>query len=204
VAYALDQRLDVGGRRTPGVQNEVRVLLRDHGAADALALHAGLLDEPARVVAGRIAEHRAAARRAHGLHLAALREQRANRGRRRVGVALEAERRGDEPLGGRRADDRAVADLELRARARALDAVAVDGAAAFDVVPRPAAESAGVHRARAADAARDAGEEHGRPELPRETLPREQHARHARADAHAEVVELLDLLRQRAGRDDRA
>src|SRR5690606_20870007 len=145
VAHALDEPLDVGRRRAARVQDEVRVLLGDDGAADALAFHARLLDEPARIVARRIAEHGAAARGAHRLRLAAFREQRADRGRRRVRVALEAERGGQEPLGGRRADDLAVTDLELFALARALDAVAVERHDALDVIPRLAAESTRIH-----------------------------------------------------------
>src|SRR6185503_11093401 len=40
-----DQRLDVGRRRVRNVQDEVRMLVGDHGAADAPPLEPGLLDE---------------------------------------------------------------------------------------------------------------------------------------------------------------
>ena len=62
--------------------------------------------------------------------------------------------------------------------------------------PRLAAESAGVHRERAADGARNPREERGRTELPAHAALREQHARETRARAHAAAVEPLELARQ--------
>ena len=61
----------------------------------------GLLDEAAREVAGRIAEHGAAARDAERLRRVAPREQRLDGVHRAGGVVLEAERRAEEPLAGR-------------------------------------------------------------------------------------------------------
>ena len=43
------------------IDDEIGVLGRDRGAADAEALQAGRLDQPRGMVAGRVGEHRAAA-----------------------------------------------------------------------------------------------------------------------------------------------
>ena len=71
-----DQRLDVAGGGLALVQDEIRVLGRHHGAADAQALEARALDQARGMVAGRIGEHRAAAPLADGLGLLAALEQR--------------------------------------------------------------------------------------------------------------------------------
>src|SRR5688500_8836243 len=60
LARRADQRVDVFGRGAPGVDDEVRVLLADLRPALLAALQPGLLDQPARVVAGRVLEDRAA------------------------------------------------------------------------------------------------------------------------------------------------
>ncbi len=59
----------------PDVGDEVRVDPRDLGAADALALEPGRIDESARVVARRVLEDRAARRDVEGLRARALRQQ---------------------------------------------------------------------------------------------------------------------------------
>ena len=91
--------------------------------------------------------------------------------------------------------------MNSRALAVVQLAGAVDRRDALDMRPRLAAERAGVHRERAADAARNPREERGRTELPAHTLASQQRARQARARAHAAAVEPLELARQRAGRD---
>src|SRR5690606_29319899 len=60
--HLFDELLDVVGRRRAGVDDEIRVLLRNLRAADPQTLEPGLLDERARMRALRVAEHGAAAR----------------------------------------------------------------------------------------------------------------------------------------------
>src|SRR6185436_19580341 len=94
--------------------------------------------------------------------------------------------------------------LELRARALANVAAAVDRRDALDVSPGLAPKGARVHRERSTDSAGNAREERGGPQLPAYAALREQHARKPRARAHAVLVEALELARQAAGRDDGA
>src|SRR3569832_2223894 len=62
-----NQGLDVGGACGAGVDDEIGVLGRDAGPTDTNAFQSRGLDEPRRVIAGRIAKHRAAARETDGL-----------------------------------------------------------------------------------------------------------------------------------------
>src|SRR5690606_18696994 len=106
--------------------------------------------------------------------------------------------------GRRRQRDVAIADLILVASAHAPHAAPVDRLDALDAIPRLAAERAGVHRERAADRARYAGEERRGAERPARALPCKRRARHAGAGAHARLVETLELPADLARRDHRA
>ena len=79
------------------IHDEVRVLLRDARVADREALEAAGLDQPRRMVAGRVAEHAARVRHRQRLRRDALREQLANPRPRGLRVAgREPEPRRDE------------------------------------------------------------------------------------------------------------
>ena len=152
-----------------------------------------LLDEPAGEIARRVAEHGAAARDAERLTRVAFREHRLDRVERALRVAVEAERG---RRGTTRCSGRAPCDSRSRSRRAAASCARRAGrssSTALDVVPGLAAERARVHRERAADGARDSGEERGGPELPAHALLREQHAGEPGAGAHAHVVESFEL-----------
>src|SRR5215470_4653029 len=59
VAHVSDEVLEVRRARLAVIDDEIRVLLRHRGAADAKALESGGLDEARRVIARWIGEHRA-------------------------------------------------------------------------------------------------------------------------------------------------
>ena len=130
------------------------------------------------MVLGRVAEDATRVRQRERLRGDAPSEQLLHDAARGIAVAgLELEPGGREPFLARRFR-RAVAigDLELVARASRYLAAAVDHRHALDDVPGFAAVAAGVHRQRAADRARNAGEEFRALEM---VLGRE--ARHLRA-----------------------
>jgi len=115
--HARDQRLDVARASFAFVEDEIRVLLGDHGAADANALETAGLDEPRGMVAGRIREHRTAAPLADGLRLPPAFEQLAHAGL--VGLRRELERRGQEPFAFRGGGDAAIGRTVFARIARA-------------------------------------------------------------------------------------
>src|ERR1700731_1599766 len=108
--HVRNQSLHIGRKRAPVVDDEVRVLLRHRGIADAKALEAGAFDQARRVIARRIGEYRATTPLADGLRLLALVEQFANGVGVGAGGALEFEPRADEPLVVRSLDA-AIADV---------------------------------------------------------------------------------------------
>jgi hypothetical protein len=75
-ADVLNQPLDFRGRGAAGIDDEVGVLLRYLGAPDRKALQTRCLDQPRRVIAGRVPEYRSAARQPDRLGRLAPREQR--------------------------------------------------------------------------------------------------------------------------------
>ena len=58
-AGGLDQRFDVGRARIAGVDDEIRVLGRNHRAAERTAFEPAGFDQACRVVCVRVAEYRA-------------------------------------------------------------------------------------------------------------------------------------------------
>ena len=73
-----------------------------------------------------------------------------------------------------------------------------------DAFPGLAAVCAGVHGQGAADRARNAGEELGRPETPAEALAGKLRARHACTCPHPESLNLLEIAQHTRRRDDDA
>src|SRR5258708_855240 len=67
--------LDVGGTRRPMIDDEIGVLLRHRGIADAKSFQARGLDQPRGVIARRVGEHRPATPLADWLRLAPLVEE---------------------------------------------------------------------------------------------------------------------------------
>src|SRR5688572_17016732 len=167
--HVLDQLLDVRSARGSVVHNEVRVHLRDARAADAMSLEAGGIDQPRRVIARRVREHRAARPLADRLRRLATREQQADVFIAHAGTLLEGEARAEEPLV-RRAADVAITCGVVARGSLAPYAGAIDRRDAEHVPPGLAAESARVHCQRAAQRARNAGEEFSRTEAPLDAL----------------------------------
>ena len=48
--HMLDQRLDLGRKRVPMIDDEICMLVRDRGVADAKALESGAFDQARRVI----------------------------------------------------------------------------------------------------------------------------------------------------------
>src|SRR5215475_4560159 len=117
VAYVPDEALQIYGGRLAVVDDEVRVLLRHRGTADAEALEAGSLDEARGVIAGRVGEHRPAAPLPDRLRGLALCEELLHLAGVIARTALEGELGGEEPLLGLRWDHLPVADAVLGDRA---------------------------------------------------------------------------------------
>src|SRR5215470_3288318 len=159
VTYMSDEVLEVRGARLAVIDDEVRVLLRHRGVADAKALETRGLDESRGVVPRGIGEHRAAAPLPDRLRGLALLEQLLYLAGVRAGTALEGELRADEPLIGLRRGHLAVAHAILGRLAPAHAAATVDGLEGAHVCPGLSAEGSGVHGQRAAERAGDAGKE---------------------------------------------
>src|SRR5258708_21279831 len=73
--HVHDQRLHIGRKRAPMVDNEVCVLLGHRGIADAKTLETGAFDQLRRVTLWRIGEYRSTTPLAAGLGLPPLLEQ---------------------------------------------------------------------------------------------------------------------------------
>src|SRR5690606_29682190 len=187
---------------------EIRVLFRHLCAADPCALQAGRLDEAGGMVAGRILEHRAAARQAERLARLAVVEQALHALRRGAVVLAEAETRGQEPLfavGISVRDGSAtvpVADLVVPARARPHLATPVHHVDIHDLRPRLATEGAGIHAQRSADGAGNACEEFGGTEPPAVALACDHRAGYARFRLDEAVAELTQTGQRLTGGND--
>src|SRR6516162_2611145 len=144
VAHVSDEVLQVRGARLAVVDDEVRVLLRHRGVADAKALEPRGLDEARGVITRGIGEHRAAAPLADRLRGPALLQQLLYLADVRARTALEVELRADEPLIGLRCDHLAVAHAILVRVAPARAPATVDGLEGAHVRPG-LAEGSGVH-----------------------------------------------------------
>ena len=202
-AHLADQRLDVGSRRLACVQDEVRVLVRDHGAAEPPALLARLLDETAR--RSRRADCGTRSRSSgtpSGCAAVAPREHRLDRVHRARSVVLELERRAQSHSAGRSAHA-AITDLVLRARAPRISpprSIVVTLSTCVHVSPpkAPAFIASAPPTVPGIPAKNAAG-----PSCQRtQRFASSMQARPALARTIARV-EALELARQAAGRDDR-
>src|SRR3984957_14231557 len=147
--HMLDQRLDIGRKRAPVIDDEIRVLQGYRGIADAKALEAGAFDQTRRMIARRIGEYRSATPLADGLRLLALVEQFANRVDVDAGCAVEFEPGADEPFIVR-ALHRAITDVVVGGLPRVPRAVTIEYIDFDDVIPSDFTPGARVHRERAA------------------------------------------------------
>src|SRR5215472_4400369 len=202
VTHVPNEVLEVRGTRLTVIDDEVRMLLRHRGVADAKALEARGLDETRGVIAGGIGEHRAAAPLADRLRGLALLEQFLYLAGVRTGSALEGELSADEPLIGRRCGHLAVADAILGGLAPPRTPATVDGLEGAHVRPGLPAKGAGVHGQRAAECAGDARKELRRTQPPLDALPRDARAGNARLTADAGLGEPLEPIERAVGADD--
>ena len=197
VAGALDQRQDVRAGGAAGVHDEVRVDGRDHRAAFGRTLEAGVFDQPAGEVAGRVLEDRSARRRVEWLRVLPARQERIDLPADALGVGgFDLEERGDHDVArcaSERRDRYAKSNVGPRACARARSVRRED--LDFDHrVADLALADAGVHRDPSAEAARDP-----RAELEARKAALATEARQARMadaglreDAMLRVLELLE------------
>src|SRR5215469_8381316 len=204
VTHVSDEVLEVRGARLAVIDDEVRVLLRHRGIADAKALEPRGLDEARGVIPRGIGEHRAAAPLPDRLRGLALLEQLVYVADVRTRAALEVELRADEPLIGLRCDHLAVAHAILGGLAPVRAPATVDGLEGAYVRPRLPAEGSGVHGQRAAECAGDAGKELRRSQPPLDALPRDTRAGDARLPAHRRLGEPLERIERAVGADDDA
>ena len=195
------QRFEVGGRRLALVHDEVGVLLRHHRAANAVSLEPGPLDQLGGVAPGRVGEHGSATPGADRLARVALLEKFLDRPRVRIGPRLETEGRREEPFARDRRRHAAVAVAVLGGSAAMALAAPVDRLDFGHARPGLAAPGARVHRERAADRARDAGEEVRGPDQPFRALPAEPGAGHARLRAHALRAHALERVQDAVHRE---
>src|SRR5215472_14425928 len=107
VVYALPhlfaELLEIGGGGVAGIDEEIRVLLRDHGTAALQAAATGSVDQLPRLGAGRVGEGRTARPRANRLRRLALRLDRHHAPANRIGIAALARKGGGDkdPILGR-------------------------------------------------------------------------------------------------------
>src|SRR5215470_15126685 len=177
VAHVSDEPLEVLSSRLAVIDEEVRVLLRHRGIADAKSLETCGLDEACGVITGGVGEHRAAAPLANRLRRLALRQHFLHLGLVRARTALEGELRREKPLVRRRCDDLAVAHAIFVRRAPVRAAAAVDGLERAHVRPGFSAKGPGVHRQRAPERAGNACKEFRRSQPPLDALSRNARAR---------------------------
>src|SRR5580765_4426423 len=203
-AHVSDEVFHVRRARLPVVDDEIRVLGRDRGVADAKALQPRRLDQARGVIARGIGEHRAAAPLPDRLRGLAAREERAHLARMGTGALLKLQACADEPFLRHRRRHVAVAHLVLVALARVRGAAAVDGLDALDVAPGLPAEGTGVHGERPAEGARDTGKELGGPQAPLDALAGDARAGDAGFGAHRGVVHALEGLKGAVRADDDA
>src|SRR3569832_1478176 len=196
-----NQGLDVGGACRAGVDDEIGVLGRDAGPTDTNAFQSRGLDEPRRVIAGRIAKHGAAARETDGLRGVAALEQLLHACKTRLAVAgVQLQLRCDEPLA-LWSTHVAITDLEFLGQASPTHAAMIDRLHRVHQRPGLAAEGTRIHRARAAHRARNAGEKFAADEIEPRANTRDLVAGNARADPHACFIESRELA-QCTGRGD--
>src|SRR6202000_2932898 len=201
--HALNQRFDIGRARFAMIDDEVGVLLRHRGTADAKALEPRCLYQPGGVIALRIGEHRAAAPLADRLSLAGLVEQFFDR----VGVdarlAFEFQARADEPFVVR-ALHVPIADLIVGGRPRMAHTLAVEHFNLDHMPPGFLAPGAGIHCQCTAERAGNACKEFRRPQAPLDALAREAAAGHAGFGANARRAVPLERSQGPMRRHDRA
>ena len=199
--HVTHERLEVGGGRLALVDDEVGVLFRNRGAADAMTLESRTLDEVGRMAARRVGEYRAAAPGADRLCRMALFEELLDRIRARVRARLEAEGPGDEPLARDRRRHAAVAVAVFGGIPAVPGAAAIDGLDLGHARPGLAAPGPRVHRERAADRAGNAGKEIRGPELPLRALAAEPRAGDAGLRANAVGADALERIQDPVHRD---
>src|SRR3569623_1079141 len=196
-----NQGLDVGGACGAGVDDEIGVLGRDAGPTDTNAFQSRGLDEPRRVIAGRIAKHGAAARETDGLRGVAALEQLLHACKTRLAVAgVQLQLRCDAPLA-LWSTHVAIPDLEFLGQASTTHAAMIDRLHRVHQRPGLAAEGTRIHRERAAHRARNAGEKFAADEIEPRAKTRDLVAGNARADPHACFIESRELA-QCTGRGD--
>src|SRR5581483_4901319 len=158
-AHLLAQALDVGGAGVAGVDEEIRVLLRDHGAAAAETAAAGAVDQLPGLVSRRIGEGRAAGARANRLARAALRLDLGHPllDPRRIARRSPQHGAGEDPILGNAAV--AVGEPHLGRCELVPGAFGIERGCLHQHVLDLAPIGAGIHAQRAADRAGDAGEE---------------------------------------------
>src|SRR6185437_23080 len=199
--YAPDQALDVGGARRAVIDDEVGMLRRHRGIADAQSLQARGLDEARSVIAGRVGEHRAAAPLPDRLGRLALLQQSIHLAAVLGRPGFEAQPRGHEPLCRGRRLDMTVARPVLARRPAMLLAAAVDRLDLHDVPPGLAPEGAGVHRQRTAQRAWNAREKFRRTEAPFDALPGDARAGYTGLAVHHVLTGALQPIQRAACAD---
>src|SRR5579871_1823673 len=204
VERTCSMRCSRSAARAAVIDDEIRVLTRDRGVADAVALESRGLDETRGVIARGVGEHRAAAPLADRLRLLAPREELVHLIAMGAGAALEGKLGADEPLLGCRSGHLAVADAVLALVPHPLLAMPVDGLDGEHVLPGLASESAGIHRQSAAKGPGYAGEELRGAQAPLDALARDARAGDAGLGVHAGVAEALEPIERPVSADDDA
>src|ERR1022692_584157 len=194
---------DVAGARRTVIDDEIGVFEGHRGIADPKALQTCGLDEARRIIARRIREHRTAAPFADGLRLPALLEQHADRFVVGAGLTLEFQARSHEPFVGRTYDV-PIADLVFRGPPRAPYTAPVEHVDLEHVLPGLAAKSAGIHRQRSAQSARNTREEFSGTQAPLHALAGDARAGYAGFRIDARGADALEQSERAVGVNDGA